>query len=141
MAANRVAAVLSAACRRWPAARTILSPFVDVAGSRTLASHVEAPRFTKPDPAKAVIGKLPSGPTPGSFMAQGVSKLVDTLYFRRLGAIKGGKVVSGAFTPDSFSGQVVLYVNTASLCGFTPQLRQLQVGRRVHTGGRGEGRV
>lgn len=69
----------------------------------------------------------PLGPAEGSFMAQGTSKLVDTLYFRKLAAPKAGKSVLGAYTPDSFSGQVILAVNTASLCGLTPQLRQLQV--------------
>ena len=54
----------------------------------------------------------------------------DTLRFGQLAGSESrdGQSATGAaaFTPASFAGRVVLVVNTAALCGFTPQLRDMQ---------------
>ena len=105
--------------------RARASVFSSITSSARLLSTSQSPSADILN--RRVTEAGPLGPAEGSFMAQGTSKLVDTLYFRKLAAPKAGKSVLGAYTPDSFSGQVILAVNTASLCGLTPQLRQLQV--------------
>lgn len=94
-------------------------------GSRTAVTM--SPQMSPSALAAVASSMLPSGPAPGSFLATGKSQIIDTLYFRKLGAEPAGEGTEGAFKPDTFSGRVVLLVNTASLCGFTPQLRALQV--------------
>ena len=77
-------------------------------------------------PARKITVVKSTGPAATSFLATGEARLVDTLWFAQLAATKADKTPAGSFTPSSFAGRVVLVVNTASQCGFTPQLRDLQ---------------
>lgn len=124
-----VSSLWASVTRAAPVASAFQLPFSAAGGVRSFAGSESAP--AKPTLGAGVNGAAPSGPEPDSFISTGASKLTDTMYFRRLGAARSGKALSGAFTPNSFAGRVVLFVNTASLCGFTPQLRQMQVGARM----------